>query len=53
VPLANKHTPQKKIKTAKPARGVIKPNTFGKTTLFPKKLAKLNALLETAVLLPH
>ncbi len=53
MPATKKNTTRKKIKTVKPARGVIKPNTFGKTTLFPEKLAKLNALLETAVLLPH
>ena len=53
MPVTNKQTAHKKIKTVRSAHGVIKTNTFGKTTLYPEKMAKLNALLETAVLLPH
>lgn len=52
MPVIKKNRTSKKTKSTGPALSVIKPNTFGKTTLFPEKLAKLNALLDKAILLP-
>ncbi len=46
-----KNTAPKISKAKKTSHTVVKLNAFGKATLFPVKLSKLNAMLDKSILL--
>ena len=52
MPVINKQTTRKTSKTRKPAK-IVKTKDVDEVVFFPEKLARANALLEKAILLPH
>lgn len=52
MPVTKKHTNHKNSKTRKAVK-VAKTKDFDEVVFFPEKLARVNALLEKAILFPH